>query len=361
MLDSVKPYKPGKPIAEVERELGLKGVVKLASNENPYGPSEKAVKAIVEAAKDVNRYPDGGCFYLKEALGRKLDVPGGNIVFGNGSDELIVMALSAYVNSGDEVVVADPTFLVYHIASMVKGASVRSVPLKNFKYDIDGMISAVNKNTKIIFIVNPDNPTGSYITSDEFKRLVASIPPSVLIFVDEAYYEFACGDDYPESLDWFKKGLPNIIIARTFSKAYGLAGLRIGYAIAPKEIIQILNKVREPFNVNSVAQAAALAALDDEEYVKRSVDLVKKEKKRFYAFFDSLKVKYLFSKSNFILVNTERDSKKFFEHLLKKGVIVREMSSWGLMGFIRVNVGSEKENDIFFKAFASVIEGTSKQ
>lgn len=355
-LDEVKPYKPGKPIEEVKRELGLEEVIKLASNENPLAPPEKVLRAICEKAKDINRYPDGGCFYLRKALSKKLSVSEGSLVFGNGSDELILIALRAFLEAGDEVVVADPTFLIYHIASMVKGANVKVVPLKDFKYDLEAMANAITEKTKVVFIANPDNPTGSYVTSEELSSFIEKVPEGVAIFLDEAYYEYARGGDYPETLELAGREDKNIVIARTFSKAYGLAGLRVGYGIMREDIAEVLNKVREPFNVNSLAQTAALAALEEESYMKKSVELVREEGKKFYEFFDSLRVKYIPSRTNFILIDTGKDASKIFESLLKEGIIVREMSGWGLKGFMRVNIGLPEENEAFFKAFERIIK-----
>jgi len=351
ILDQITPYKPGKPIEEVKRELGLDKVIKLASNENPMCPSPKVIEAIASTAKNVNRYPDGGCFYLRQALSRKLSVPEDNIVFGNGSDEIILLSLRAFVDPGDEVVVASPTFLIYHIAAMIKGAKVRTVPLKGYKYDLKGMLGAVNDRTTVVFIANPDNPTGSYVTADELNEFIEKIPRNVLVFIDEAYYEFAKGGDYPETLAFTEREDRNVVVARTFSKAYSLAGLRIGYGIARKDIAGVLNKVREPFNVNSIAQTAAMAALEDDEYMEKAVTLVREEKKRFYETFDSLDVAYVPSRTNFILVDTKRDSAKVFDYLLQRGVIVREMSAWKLDGHIRVNIGLREENDVFLRIF----------
>jgi len=360
-LEDIKPYQPGKPIEEVKRELGLEDVVKLASNENPLGPPPGVVEAINGAAGSVNRYPDGGCFYLRRALSEKLSLPEENFVFGNGSDEVIVLALHAFVDPGDEVVVADPTFQIYHIASMVKQARLSVVPLKGLKYDMDGMLKAVTEKTKVVFIANPDNPTGSYVTARQMERFLKEVPEQVLVFIDEAYYEFAEGDDYPETLKMLEDENRNIVIARTFSKAYSLAGLRIGYGMARKKVSEVLNKVREPFNVNSVAQAAALAALKDTEHLRKSVGLVRAEKERFYEAFSSMGVDYAPSRTNFILVKTRRDSVKVYKYLLKRGLIVREMTPWRLGGYIRVNIGLPAENDRFFELFAEALKEIPEQ
>ncbi|MGB2600583.1 MAG: histidinol-phosphate transaminase [Candidatus Omnitrophota bacterium] len=356
IINFIPIYKPGKPIEEVKRELGLDNVVKLASNENAMDPSPKVVEAIASEAKKVNRYPDGWCFYLRKALSEKLSIDEDNLIFGNGSDELISLALRAFVERGDEVVIADPTFLIYRLASVIAGAKVRLVPLKDYKYDLKGMLKAVNSRTKVIFIANPDNPTGSYVTQQELDEFIEKVPKDILIFLDEAYYEFAVGGDYPESIGLIKREDRNIIITRTFSKAYGLAGLRVGYGIARKDLMMAINKAREPFNVNSLAQAAAIAALDDDEYRDASVALIREGKEKLYKKFDSLGIKYIPSKTNFILLETNRDSTQVFEAILKKGVIIRDISPWGLKGCIRVNIGLPEENEMFLKAFEEVLK-----
>ncbi|MBD3380248.1 MAG: histidinol-phosphate transaminase [Candidatus Omnitrophica bacterium] len=354
-LNDVTPYKPGKPIEEVKRELGLEDVIKLASNENPLGCSPGAIEAIKKAVPDINRYPDGGCHYLRQDLAAKLGLSPENFVFGNGSDEVIVLALHAAVDPGDEVIVADPTFAVYSIASKVKNAKVIKVPLKDFKYDLEAMAEAVTGRTKAVFIANPDNPTGSYANSGELDAFIEKMPKRVLVFLDEAYYEFARGGDYPESLKYIDREDRTVVVARTFSKAYGLAGLRIGYGVARPEIADFLNRVREPFNVNSLAQVAAKAALDDEDFVSRSRQLVDSEKEKIYKALKDLGVEYIPSRTNFILINTGRDSSRIFEHVLSKGVIIREMSPWGLKGFIRMNIGLPEENDRFLQVFKEAL------
>jgi len=354
-LEAVRPYVPGKPIEEVKRELELDNVIKLASNENPLGPPPGVVRAITEAAGEVNRYPDGGCFYLRQALCEKLSISGDNVIFGNGSDEVIVLALRAMLRHDEEVIIAHPTFLIYNIASLVEEANVRTVPMKDFRYDLKAMAGAITDRTKIVFISNPDNPTGSYVTKDEMDDFMQRVPEGVVVFLDEAYGEFAKGDDYPETLELINREDKNVIITRTFSKAYSLAGLRVGYGLARKDIIEVLNKVREPFNVNSLAQAAALAALKEEGHLNRSLALVREEKKKFYSQFDGMDLTYIPSRTNFVLVNAGRDSREVFSYLLKRGVIVREMTSWGIDGFIRVNIGLREENEVFFRALKDAV------
>ena len=352
----VKQYIPGKPIEEVERELGLKDVVKMASNENCLGVSPKAIEAIRKNLKDVNRYPDSSMFYLKKKLSRILGVKEENLIFGNGSDEIIVLAVKTFLNDNDEAVIAKPTFLIYEIATQVQNAKIRFVPLtSDFRYDLAAMSRAVTPRTKIVFIANPDNPTGSYISKKELDDFFKALPRNVIIFLDEAYFEFAdyTFADYPNGIDYLSKH--NVIVARSFSKAYGLAGLRIGYGISDPQIINYMERVREPFNVNLLAQAAALAALDDKAFLEKTLRYVDGEKKFLYGAFRKMGLKYVESATNFILVDVKKDCRQVFDMLLKKGVIVRDMKGWGMETFIRVTVGTRTENKKFIKALTEVL------
>ncbi|MDD4956511.1 MAG: histidinol-phosphate transaminase [Candidatus Omnitrophica bacterium] len=360
-LEKLDPYRPGRPVSEIKRELGLDNVVKLASNENSMRPSPAAIKAMTEAIGDVNRYPDGGCYYLRQAVSEKLGVPGDTIIFGNGSDDVILMAIRAFTEPGDEVIMADPTFLMYRISAISEGAEVVAVPAKGLRYDLAGMREAVTEKTRIVFIANPDNPMGCYVTKEELDAFIDSMPQDVLIFLDEAYYEFARGEDYPETIpDVFSRADRNVIVARTFSKVYGLAGLRLGYGVSRPDIIQALNKVRDPFNINSVAQAGALAALGDEAYVEKAVGLVSAEKERMFAELGKMDVDAKPSRTNFILIDTFRDSRQVFEYILKKGVIVREMSGWRLNGYIRVSIGFREENDMFLDMLREALDAVPR-
>lgn len=350
----VKPYKPGKPIEEVRRELGFKGrIIKMASNENTLSPSSRVISAIKRNLENLNRYPDGGCFYLKRALAGRLGLKPKNIIIGNGSDELIILALRALTSKGDEVIIAKPTFLIYEIASMIEGLKIRTVPLKDFRYDLKGMAKKLNKNTKIVFIANPDNPTGSFLGRGEIDWFLRKVTKGTIVFFDEAYYEFARKSrDYPNTLKYLKK--KNIIITRTFSKIYSLAGLRVGYGLAREGLIEAMNKVREPFNVNSLAQVAAEEALKDDKFVSKTLKLTNEGKNYLYHNLKSLGYDYVKSATNFILTNVGRNSNSIYERLLRKGIIVREMSSWGLNGFIRVTIGTMEENRRFIKALKEV-------
>lgn len=350
----VEPYRPGKPIDEVKRELGLKKVIKLASNENPYGPSPKVLKAMTTEAKTINRYPDGGCFYLRQALAKNLSVPQENLIFGNGSDEIIVMAIRAFVSQGDEVVIAKPSFLIYDIAARLEGAVIKEVLLKDFCYDLNGMRDALTEKTKVVFIGNPDNPAGTFVNETQLVNFLKSVRKDILVFIDEAYYEFVDDKSYPDTIKLLKT-YKNIVVTRTFSKMYGLAGLRLGYGIADKEIIDILNRLREPFNVNSIAQAAAVACLQDAAYYRRIGREVTRERQKLYQSLKKMGLGYSQTVTNFILVDVKQDSTKVCNALLKKGVIVRDMAFWGLKNYLRVSIGTPSENAQFIAALKAVL------
>lgn len=334
--------------------MGLKDVIKLASNENPYPPSPKVLKAMAQAGRQVNRYPDGGCFLLRRALAKKLKVGEDQLIFGNGSDELIVLATKAFANRGDEIIIAKPSFLIYEIASVLSGARLHQVPLKHFDYDLEGMKAKINARTKIIFIGNPDNPAGTYITASQAQDFLRAVPKNVLVFFDEAYFEYVGAKDYPDTLRLLKKH-PNVMVTRTFSKMYGLAGLRIGYGIAGSKIIDILNRLREPFNVNSVAQAAALAVLKDDAYYRKIARDVNIQKQYLYRSLECMGIGFEESFTNFILINTGTDSSQVANALLKKGVIVRDMAAWGLKNYIRVSIGNASENKCFIQSLEEVL------
>ena len=350
----IKPYIPGKPINEVKRELGLKSVIKLASNENPYPPSPKALAAMNLAGREVNRYPDGGCFLLRRILAKKLNIDDDQLIFGNGSDEIICLAVKAFAAKGDDIIIAKPSFLIYEIAATLSGARLHQVPLKDFRYDLEGMKAKVNARTKIIFIGNPDNPAGTYITQRQTEDFLRCVPKHTLVFFDEAYFEYVQAKDYPDTLRLMRK-YPQVIIARTFSKMYGLAGLRIGYGVASREIIDILNRLREPFNVNSIAQAAAVAVLGDEAYYRNIAKDVNEQRQYLYRSLQSMDIPFEESFTNFILVHVGGDSSRVAGALLKKGVIIRDMVAWGLKGYIRVSIGSPSENKRFIKTLGEVI------
>ena len=349
------PYDPGKPIEELEREKGIKAV-KLASNENPLGPSPKAVEAIKRAAERVNRYPDGACYYLKGKLASFLGVPRENIILGNGSNEIIEILMRTFLETGDEVVYAWPAFVVYKLISKAMGLKAVEVPLtEDLRHDLPAMASAVTEKTKMIFVANPNNPTGTMVNADEVRAFLKDLPEDIIVVFDEAYYEFARGfPGFPELLEEAVSGERNIVLMRTFSKAYGLAGLRIGYAVSNRELIDYMNRVRQPFNVNLVAQEAALAALDDQEHVGRTLELTRSGLEYLYSELDSMGLPYVPTCTNFLLVKVG-EGRKVFEALLDRGVIVRAMDGYSLPEYIRVTVGLPEENRRFVEALREVL------
>lgn len=351
----IKPYVPGKPIEEVQRELGIKDVIKLASNENPLGPSPDAVMALREAVEKVYLYPDGNCYYLKEALAAKLEVSADQLIIGNGTDEILKMLAEAFVNPGEEIVVADPTFSEYEFAAQVMGGRAIKVPCRDFRHDLEAMAAAITDRTRLIFVCNPNNPTGTIVEQQELDAFLAKVPPHILVVLDEAYNEYVTSPAYPDSLGYVRAGQPNIIVLRTFSKIYGLAGLRVGYGISHPEIIKALNRVREPFNVNFLAQVAAIAALKDEYHVAKSKEVNTEGKEFLYQQLQALGLKYVPTESNFIFVDIGRDSREVFEKLLKKGVIVRTGDIFGYPSFLRITIGTRRQNQRLIDALREVL------
>lgn len=348
---SIKPYVPGKPVEELERELGITGSVKLASNENPAGPSKKALKALNGGLmEDLNRYPDGGGYYLKQALSKKAGVRPEELILGNGSNEVIDIAVRTFMKPGEEAVMAWPSFVVYPMSVQAQGCRGVKVPLRDFRHDLEAMADAVTENTRMFFIANPNNPTGTMNTDKEMAKLIERLPGDVILVVDEAYYEYVEDQAYADSMRHFRDG-KNVLVLRTFSKIYGLAGLRIGYGIAKAAIIEEMNKIREPFNTSSLAQAAALAALEDEEHVERSRRINEEGKSYLYGRLDSLGVEYVPTEANFIYVLLKRDSGEVYGSLLRQGVIVRPMGP----GALRVTIGLKEENERFIEALKTAI------
>ncbi len=355
VLRELETYKPGGSLEAVKRQLKRASVIKLASNENALGPSPKAVAALRKATATLNRYPDANCADLRARIANKLRVKPESVIVGNGSDELIVLALRAFVDPGDSVVVARPTFLIYELQARACGASVTVVPLKDLRYDLAAMRAAVTPHTKLVFIANPDNPTGTYVTKRELGGFLRDLPHETITFLDEAYYEFADPPDYPQTLPSVNEH--PLIVTRTFSKAYGLAGLRVGYGIAQPPLIAAMHAVREPFNVNSLAQAAAAAALADDAFLARTRRLVKEGRRYLTGALDALKVRHVPSATNFILIQLGPRAAEIAQALLGRGVMVREMSAWKLSGYIRVTIGTPAENRKFIQALKKSLAG----
>lgn len=351
---TVKPYVPGKPIEETKRQLGLKEVVKLASNENPFGPSPKAVAAMQKSLSGVNRYPDAQGYYLKKRLARHFGLSAENFVLGNGSDEIIDVLIKTFVEPDENIVTSDTTFLEYEIIAAVNNRQVKKAPLRYFKYDLGAILKLVDKKTKLVFIANPNNPTGTYVTKYEVADFLSALPKQVIVVFDEAYDTFIDVDDYPDSLSYLRRK-KKVIILRTFSKAYGLAGLRLGYAIADPELVSYMERVRQPFNVNILAQAAGLAAIDDRDFLKKTRKLTLEGKDFIYQELSKMGLGYVPSVANFILIDVEKDGREVFKSMLKFGVIVREMSQYGLKNFIRLTIGSRKENQRSVRVLRKVL------
>jgi histidinol-phosphate aminotransferase len=345
-------YVPGKSIDEVARDLNLdpKSIVKLASNENPRGPSPRVLAAIAGAAAEVTRYPDGNGFALKAALSDKLGVAPSQIVLGNGSNDVLELVAQAYLRPGDETVYAQHAFAVYPLATRARGALGIEVPARNFGHDLEAMRAAVTPRTRIVFVANPNNPTGTFASCAEIAAFVASVPPGVLIVLDEAYNEYLEPADRCHSVAWLARH-PNLVLSRTFSKAYGLAALRIGYGVMDEGVADMLNRVRQPFNVNALAQAAALAALADPEYVDESRALNSAGLAQLAAGFAMLGVRSLPSHGNFVLAKVG-DAEGVNRSLLAQGVIVRPVANYGLPEWLRISVGLAGENERFLKALA---------
>lgn len=354
-VEKIQPYIPGKPIKEVERELGIKRAVKLASNENPLGPSPKVIRAINELLaqpEELARYPEGSGYYLKNALcemfsRKNIPLSHDEIILGNGSNELIDIAVKTYVGPGDEAIMAKPSFIVYAMSVTAQGGIAKEIPLKDWRHDLTEMLKEITDRTKIIFIANPNNPTGTMNYRDEFEEFMNKLPDGILVIMDEAYYEYVNSSNYPDTIRYFRDGR-DILILRTFSKAYGLASLRIGYGIAKAEITREMNRIREPFNTNTIAQIAAESALQDEEHLQRVLRLNEEGKQYLYNELDNISdLKYLPTQTNFIyiILPESTNSKEFFEFLLREGIIIRPVGPRE----IRVTIGLKEENEAFIK------------
>ncbi len=355
---ALRPYQPGKPIEEVKRELGLSGeIVKLASNENPLGPSPLALAALAEAAVRLAQYPDGGCHDLRNAVSEKRGVAPDSLIFGNGSDEIIHLLGLTFLAPGDEVVVGDPTFVLYEAAATLAGATTVKVPLTrpDYRHDLDAMADAFTDRTRLVFIANPHNPTGTIVGKSDVDRLLAQLPSRALLVLDEAYGEYVYHlPDFPRADDYIRQGAP-VIGLRTFSKMYGLAGLRVGYGVAAPDVIRALNQPRSPFNVNLAAQAAASAATNDDAFVAQGLDINTRGLETLYGVFDELGLPYIPSHANFVMADVLRPCRAVFDALLRKGVIVRTGDVFGMPTHLRVTVGTPAQIEKFATALKEVL------
>lgn len=351
----IESYVPGKSIEEVQKEFGAKKWIKLASNENLLGPSPKAVAAIRKELLNIYLYPEGPCTVLKRALAEKFAISEKMVVISNGADNLILMIANTFVNEGDEVMMADPTFPVYTNVTQIMGGKLIKVKLKDFTHDLDAMFKKVNRKTKLVFICNPNNPTGTIVSLEALEPFLSHLPKHVVVVLDEAYGDFVEDAFYPNGLDYIKEG-KQIIVLRTFSKVYGLAGLRVGYALGREDLVHFLYQVRDPFPVHRLAQVAAMAALNDKDHRVRSIELVHEGKRYLYKELDRIGLFYVPSEANFVLIDFKKDSGEIFKALLKEGIIIRPGKTWGYPTFARLTIGKMEDNRRFIKVLKKILE-----
>ena len=347
-INNLSPYEPGKPIEDLERELGIKNAVKLASNENPVGPSPRVLQSIENILKNTHRYPDGNATKLKEVIGRKFSVKPNQVTIGNGSNDIIEFIARSFLGTDDSAIYSEHAFAVYPLVVKAVGAEGIEVPAKNFSHDLDAMLDSIKSNTKIIFIANPNNPTGSFIGRAEILKFLDKVPEDIIVLLDQAYFDYSSFEDSDVDFD-ILNNYPNLVMSRSFSKAYGLAGFRIGYSVSSEDIANYLNRVRQPFNANSLALFAAEQAIEDEEFMNKCLQLNLEQKKVLYKGLESLGFHCLPSKGNFISFDCKEDSTGLFNRLLSQGVIVRTLGVYKMPNFLRVSVGLPEENLIFLE------------
>jgi len=353
-VQGLSPYQPGKPIAELQRELGLSHIVKLASNENPLGPSECVQQALQAAIPDVSQYPEGNGFVLKQALSQHLAVASEQLTLGNGSNDVLELIVRAFVASQHEVIFSQYAFAVYPIVTQAVGARAQIAAADGYAHDLNAMRALINDRTRVIFIANPNNPTGTWLSTAALEAFIADVPPHIMIVLDEAYAEYVTLADYPDGLTWIAAH-PNVIVTRTFSKAYGLAGLRVGYSVSHVDVANVLNRVRQPFNVNSLALSAATAALSDIGYLRDSVTLNEQGLAQMCAAIEALGLTYIPSIGNFVTIDMGQAAMPIFQQLLQKGVIVRPVGNYDLPNHLRVSVGTQADNAYFLDCLQQVL------
>ena len=353
---AMNPYQPGKPVAELAREQGLQvaDIVKLASNENPLGPPPSAVKAMADSLAELARYPDGSSFALKQVLAEKLAVTPKQLTLGNGSNDVLVLLAEAFLDNHCSAVYSQYAFVVYSLAVQAVGAHGIVVPARDYGHDLEAMAAAVKENTRMIFLANPNNPTGTCFNEQQLLVFLGEIPPSVLVILDEAYFEYGLGGDLPNGIALLGR-YPNLVITRTFSKAYGLAGARVGYSVSSPVIADVLNRLRQPFNLNLPAQSGALAALQDESYIRRSIEVNQQGMACLVQGFSNLGLSWIPSAGNFITVDVQCDALEVYQRLLAKGVIVRPIGGYGLPNHLRISIGLPEENCRLLAALAEVL------
>ncbi|QGU32870.1 histidinol-phosphate transaminase [Thermochromatium tepidum] len=353
-IAGLTPYVPGKPISELERELGISDSIKLASNENPLGPGVRARAAIETALAELGRYPDGGGFALRRALAEHHGLSPAAVTIGNGSNDVLDLIARVFLQPGAESVFSEYAFAVYSIATQSVGAKARVARARDYGHDLEAMARLVTDRTRVVWIANPNNPTGTWLAAAPLKSFIGALPKTCLVVVDEAYTEYVSEPDFPDATHWIET-FPNLIVTRTFSKAYGLAALRVGYALSDPRIAELLNRVRQPFNVNALAQAAAIAAINDPEHIRASVELNRAGMKQLTTAFERLGLAYIPSVGNFVTVDCGRPATPINEALLKRGVIVRPLGNYGMPNHLRISIGLESENARFIAAFEDVL------
>jgi histidinol-phosphate aminotransferase len=348
------PYKPGKPIAEVTRELGLTEVIKLASNENPLGPCPSAVRVICQKVRDLHYYPEDSGYFLRHKLGDKLSMDPDRVYLGNGSCEIIVNLGRAFLSPGDQILTGHTSFVMYYLCGAYSGNEVVRAPMQDWAYDLDALAARISPRTRLIFIANPNNPTGSYFDRRTWEAFLSKVPPKTVVVLDEAYCEYVDAEDYPNGLKYLDD-FPNLVVLRTFSKIYGLAGIRAGYGIASREIIDVLYRVKLPFNANALGQEAAAAALDDDDFVARSQQVNREGLAYLQDFFRKNQVEFVPSVANFVMVHLPVDPVAFFERMQLRGVLVRPLKGFSSANAVRVTVGNMHENRKFAETFVEVL------
>lgn len=353
-VQSLSPYQAGKPIEELERELGITNIIKLASNENPFGFPESAKKAICAQLDELTRYPDSNGFELKQAISQKFKVNPEQITLGNGSNDLLELVAHTFASEQDEIIYSQYAFIVYPLVTKAINAIAREIPAKNWGHDLNGFLAAINEKTKLIYIANPNNPTGNFLTEAEIDAFLAKVRSDIIVVLDEAYTEFTAADERVDSFGLLNK-YPNLVVSRSLSKAYGLAGLRIGYAVSSPEIADLFNRVRQPFNVNSLALASAIAVMNDDAFVQKVAENNRQELQRYEAFCQQYGLEYIPSKGNFITIDFKQPAAPIYDALLREGVIVRPIAGYGMPNHLRISIGLPEENARLFKALVKVL------
>ena len=353
-IDGLSPYEPGKPIEDLERELGIKNAVKLASNENPVGPSPKIIDSIEKIVKETHRYPDGNATRLKAKISRKFNILENQVTVGNGSNDIIEFVARSFLGPNDSAVYSEHAFAVYPLVVRAVGAMGIEVPAKNFSHDLEAMLDSIEENTKLIFIANPNNPTGSFIKQSELLNFLEKVPEEIIVLLDQAYFDYSSFETSDLEFDVLER-FPNLVISRSFSKAYGLAGFRVGYSVSSIEIADYLNRVRQPFNANSLALYAAEIALDDDQFIKKCLELNFEQKQILFNGLQASGFECLPSRANFISFDCREDSNDAFNKLLLEGVIVRSLRVYKMPNFLRVSVGLPEENLTFLEKIKSTL------